>query len=452
MFDELSSKLNATLRNLTGRGVLTEDAVKEGLREIRRILLEADVSFDLTRDFLERVQAKATGVSALTDVRPGHQLVKIVYDELVVMLGEKQAPIAHATVPPTVILLVGLQGSGKTTTAGKLARRLKAEQKAPFLVAADVYRPAAIEQLQTLGRQIDVGVHADTGAKDVVKIVRDGVAAAGKARARTVLVDTAGRLQIDDEMMGELKRLRAAVQPHEILLVADGMTGQDAVRIAKGFHDALGITGVILTKMDGDARGGAALSIFGVTHAPIKYIGVGEKLDALEPFHPDRLAGRILQQGDILSLVEKAQGAVDEKEAERLAKKVTSKKGLDLEDFLGAMRQMQKMGPLKNVLGLLPGVNPAMLQAAKVDDKKMKQVEAIVLSMTPKERANPDLINGQRRLRIAKGSGRTVQEVNTLLAQFKQMQKVMKTVGKTGGKGPGLPFGKMPLGRGPFPG
>ena len=448
MFDQLSTQLNATLRNLMGRGVLTEDAVKEGLREIRRILLEADVSFDLTRGFLERVQAKAIGASTLTDVRPGHQLVKIVYDELVVMLGEKQAPIVHATVPPTIILLVGLQGSGKTTTAGKLARRLKTEQKAPFLVAADVYRPAAIDQLQALGKQIDVGVHVDTGSKDVVKIVRDGISAAGKARARTVLVDTAGRLQIDDEMMGELKRLKAAVSPHEILLVADGMTGQDAVRIAQGFHDALDITGVILTKMDGDARGGAALSIYGVTHAPIKYIGVGEKLDALEPFHPDRLAGRILQQGDILSLVEKAQGAVDEKEAERLAKKVTSKKGLDLEDFLGAMRQMQKMGPLKNVLGLLPGVNPAMLQAAKVDDKKMKQVEAIVLSMTPKERANPDLINGQRRLRIAKGSGRSVQEVNTLLAQFKQMQKVMKTVGKTGGVG-GL---KLPFGRGPFPG
>jgi signal recognition particle subunit SRP54 len=448
MFDELSGKLTATLRSLTGRGVLTEDAVKEGLREIRRILLEADVSFDLTRDFLERVQAKAIGQNALADVRPGHQLVKIVYDELVVMLGEKQAPIVHATVPPTIILLAGLQGSGKTTTAGKLARRLKTEQKAPFLVAADVYRPAAIEQLQTLGRQIDVGVYGDTGSTDVVKIVRDGIAAAGKARARTVLVDTAGRLQIDDEMMGELIRLKAAVKPHEILLVADGMTGQDAVRIAKGFHDALGITGVILTKMDGDARGGAALSIYGVTHAPIKYIGVGEKLDALEPFHPDRLAGRILQQGDILSLVEKAQVAVDEKEAERLAKKVTSKKGLDLEDFLGAMRQMQKMGPLKNVLGLLPGINPAMLQAAKVDDKKMKQVEAIVLSMTPKERANPDIINGQRRLRIAKGSGRSVQEVNTLLSQFKQMQKVMKTVGKTGGVG-GL---KLPFGRGPFPG
>jgi signal recognition particle subunit SRP54 len=393
------------------------------------------------------VQAKAVGVTALRDVRAGHQLVKIVYDELVALLGEKQAPLAFATVPPTVILLVGLQGSGKTTTAGKLARRLKQEQKAPFLVAADVYRPAAIEQLLTLSTQVEVGAYADPGSQDVVGIVKRGIVEAGKARARTVLVDTAGRLQIDDEMMDELRKLKAAVNPHEILLVADGMTGQDAVRIAQGFHQALGVTGVILTKMDGDARGGAALSIYGVTKAPIKFIGVGEKLDALEPFHPDRLAGRILQQGDILSLVEKAQTAVDEKEAERLAKKVTSKKGMDLEDFLNAMRQMQKMGPLKNVLGLLPGINPAMLQAAKVDDKKLKHVEAIVLSMTPKERSNPDVINGQRRLRIAKGSGRTVQEVNTLLSQFKQMQKVMKSVGKSGGAGLKLPFG-----RGPFPG
>jgi signal recognition particle subunit SRP54 len=448
MFDELSEKLSATLQRLTGRGVLTEDAVREALREIRRILLEADVSFDLTREFLERVQAKAVGADVLQGVRPGHQVVKIVYDELVAMLGEKQAPLAYATVPPTVILLVGLQGSGKTTTAGKLARRLKAEQKAPFLVAADVYRPAAIEQLHTLGKQVEVGVHGDAASKDVVGIVKDGIAAAGRARGRTVIVDTAGRLQIDDEMMDELKRLKAAVSPHEILLVADGMTGQDAVRIAKGFHDALGITGVILTKMDGDARGGAALSIYGVTHAPIKFIGVGERLDALEPFHPDRLAGRILQQGDILSLVEKAQVAVDEKDAERLARKVTSKKGMDLEDFLNAMRQMQKMGPLKNVLGMLPGINPAMLQAAKIDDKKLKHVEAIVLSMTPKERSNPDVINGQRRLRIAKGSGRTVQEVNALLTQFKQMQKLMKSVGKGGGLG-GM---KLPFGRGPFPG
>jgi signal recognition particle subunit SRP54 len=441
MFDQLSDKLNAALTRLTGRGVLTEEAVREGLREIRAVLLEADVSFELTREFLERVQAKAVGVTTLKDVRPGHQLVKVVYDELVVLLGEKQAPLAFASVPPTVILLVGLQGSGKTTTAGKLAKRLKLEQKAPFLVAADVYRPAAQEQLATLGKQVDVGVHTEPGATDVVKLVKHGIEAGSKARARTVIVDTAGRLQIDDEMMAELKKLKAAVNPQEILLVADGMTGQDAVRIAKGFHDALGITGVVLTKMDGDARGGAALSIYGVTRAPIKYVGVGERLDALEPFYPDRMAGRILQQGDILSLVEKAQGTIDEKEAERLAKKVKSKKGLDLEDFLGAMKQMQKMGPLKNVLGLLPGMNPAMLQAAKIDEKKLKHVEAIVLSMTPKERSDPEILTGQRRLRIARGSGRTVQEVNQLLAQFKQMQKVMKIAGKTGGSLPRLPFG-----------
>jgi signal recognition particle subunit SRP54 len=438
MFEDLSSKLNATLQRLTGRGVLTEDAVKEGLREIRRILLEADVSFDLTRDFLERVQAKAVGLTTLKEVRPGHQLVKIVYDELVALLGEKQAPIVFATVPPTVILLVGLQGSGKTTTAGKLARRLKLEQKAPFLVAADVYRPAAAEQLATLGKQVDVGVHREDGTTDVVALVRRGIEAAAKARARTVLVDTAGRLQIDEEMMGELARLKAAVNPHEILLVADGMTGQDAVRIAQGFHQALGITGVILTKMDGDARGGAALSIYGVTRAPIKYVGVGEKLDALEPFHPERMAGRILQQGDVLTLVEKAQEAVDEDEAKRLAKKAVSKKGLDLQDFLGAMKQMQKLGPLKNVLGMLPGVNPQMLKAANVDDKKLKHVEAIVLSMTKAERADPEVMNGSRRLRVARGAGRTVQEVNQLLSQFKQMQKMMKVAGKPGAK---LPFG-----------
>ena len=445
MFDELSGKLNAALQKLTGRGVLTEDAVKEGLREIRRVLLEADVSFELTREFLERVQVRAIGAAAIKDVRPGHQLVKIVYDELVGLLGEKQAPLAFASVPPTVILMVGLQGSGKTTTAGKLARRLKAEQKAPHLVAADVYRPAAADQLATLAQQVEVGCYTEPGQTDVVTLVKNGIADASRARARTVIVDTAGRSQIDDEMMAELAAVKAAVRPHEILLVADGMTGQDAVRIAKGFNDALGVTGVVLTKMDGDARGGAALSIYGVTKAPIKYIGVGERLDALEPFHPDRLAGRILQQGDILSLVEKAQVTVDEKEAERLAKKVKSKKGLDLTDFLGAMRQMQKMGPLKNVLGMLPGVSPAQI-AAKVDEKKIRHVEAIVLSMTPKERADPDLIDGKRRLRIAKGSGRTVQEVNQLLNQFGQMKKMMKIAGKTGG------MGNLPFGRGGFPG
>jgi signal recognition particle subunit SRP54 len=440
MFDELSSKLTAALGKLTGRGVLTEDAVKEGLREIRRVLLEADVSFDLTRQFLERVQEKAVGVARLKGVNPGQQLVKVVYDELVVMLGEKQAPLAFASVPPTVMLVVGLQGSGKTTTTGKLARRLKQEQKAPFLVAADIYRPAAAEQLQTLARQVDVGCYAEPGATDVVKLVRHGLEAAAKARARTVLVDTAGRLQIDEEMMAELQALKAAVSPTEILLVADGMTGQDAVRIAQGFHDALAITGVVLTKMDGDARGGAALSVYGVTGAPIKYVGVGEQLDALEPFRPDRMAGRILQQGDVLSLVEKAQDAIDEKEAAKLAKKATSKKGLDLQDFLSAMRQMQKLGPLKNVLGMLPGVNPAMLKSANVDDNRLKHLEAIVLSMTPKERANPDVMNGSRRLRVAKGSGRTVQEVNQLLNQFKQMSKFMKSAGKPGGMR--LPFGR----------
>ena len=444
MFDELSSKLNAALQKLAGRGVLTEEAVTEGLREIRRVLLEADVSFDLTREFLERVREQAVGVTALKSVRPGQQLVKIVYDELVRLLGEKQAPIAYATVPPTIIMVVGLQGSGKTTTAGKLAKRLKLEQKAPVLVAADVYRPAAVDQLVTLAKQVEVGVHAEPGSKDVPGIVKRALVAAEKARARSVIIDTAGRLQIDDAMMAELKELKAAIKPHEILLVADGMTGQDAVRIAAGFHEALGITGVVLTKMDGDARGGAALSIYGVTKAPIKYVGVGEKLDALEPFHPERMAGRILQQGDVLSLVEKAQATVDSAEAEKLAKKATSKKGLDLGDFLSAMKQIQKMGPLKNVLGMLPGINPAMLSAAKVDDNKIKHVEAIVLSMTAKERSDPDVINGSRRMRIAKGSGRTVQEVNQLLAQFKQMQKFMKGAGKGGmrsmmGKGfPGL--------------
>jgi signal recognition particle subunit SRP54 len=446
MFEDLSSRLAEALRRLAGRGVLSEDDVRTGLREIRRILLEADVGFDLTRQFLERVQARALGAEVLRSVKPGHQLVRIVHDELVAMLGEKQAPLGFASVPPTVILLVGLQGSGKTTTAAKLAKRLKLEQKAPFLVAADVYRPAAVDQLRTLGEQVGVGVYAEPegvavgqGPQRVVKLVQAGVEAAGRARARTVLVDTAGRLQVDEEMMAELRAVQEAVRPHEILLVADGMTGQDAVRIAQGFHAALGITGVILTKMDGDARGGAALSIYGVTGAPIKYVGVGEKLDALEPFHPERLAGRILQQGDVLSLVEKAQQTVDAKEAEKLAKKATSKKGLDLEDFLAAMRQMQKLGPLKNVLGMLPGMSPAMLKTANLDEKRLRHVEAIVLSMTPRERANPDVLNGSRRLRIARGSGRTVQEVNQLLAQFKQMQKVMKGAGKSGLR---MPFGR----------
>jgi signal recognition particle subunit SRP54 len=427
MFAELSEKLSATLAKLRGRGVLTEEAVREGLDELRRALLEADVGYDVAAQFTARVAEKAVGLPALRSVAPGQQLVKIVHEELVALLGEKLAPIAFASVPPTIVLLVGLQGSGKTTTAAKLAKRLVLEQKAPFLVAADVYRPAAIDQLVELAGRVKVGVHAERETADVVGIVRRGIEAAQHARARTVLVDTAGRLQVDQAMMDELKRLKDAVKPHEVLLVADGMTGQDAVRIALGFHDALGISGVVLTKMDGDARGGAALSIYWTTKAPIKYIGVGEGLDAIEPFRPDRVAGRILQMGDVLTLVEKAEASLDREQAERLARKATTKKGMDLEDFLVAMREMQKMGPLESLVGLLPGMNRDMLKAAKnTDPKKLKHVEAIVLSMTAAERKNPGVLNGSRRSRIAKGSGRPVQEVNRLIKQFEEMGKFMK--------------------------
>jgi signal recognition particle subunit SRP54 len=432
MFAALSERLTAALRDLTGRGVLTEEAVHEGLREIRRVLLEADVSFELTRTFTDRVRQQAVGVTALKAVRPGQQLVKIVHDELVRMLGETPAPLQFASVPPTVILLVGLQGSGKTTTAAKLAARLKREQKAPFLVAADAYRPAAEEQLRQLAGQVDVGCFGPSngGDVDMVALVRAGIAAAGRARARTVLVDTAGRLQIDDAMMAELVGLKAAVAPQEILLVADAMTGQDAVRIARGFHTALGLTGVILTKLDGDARGGAALSMRGVTGAPIKYVGVGERLDALDVFDPVRLAGRILQQGDVVGLVERAQQSVDAADAERLARKATSKRGMDLEDFLVAMRQVQKMGPLEGLLGMLPGMPAKALKQAKVDPARVKHTEAIILSMTPEERRRPETLNGSRRARVARGAGRPIQEVNQLLRQFEQMKQVMRGMGK----------------------
>ena len=452
MFDELTDKLEQTFARLRGKGTLTEADIKEGLREVRRVLLEADVNFTLTREFLERVERASVGVNLIKGVNPAQQLVKIVYDELTAMLGERREGLKLSTVPPTVVLMVGLQGSGKTTTAGKLARKLKGEGRQVRLVAADVYRPAAIDQLETVGQQVGVPVYANRDTRDVVKIAREGIEQAKRERDRVVIVDTAGRLQIDADMMAELKRLKEAVRPEEILFVADGMTGQEAVRIAQGFDEALGVTGVILTKMDGDARGGAALSIYGVTKKPIKYIGVGEKLDALEDFHPDRMAGRILQQGDVLTLVEKAQAAIDEDEAKRLEKKMR-KEGMDLEDFLVAMKQMQKLGPLENLLKLLPGVNASMLKQAKIDPKRMKHVEAIILSMTPKERKKPDLMNGSRRLRVAKGAGRPVQEVNQLLDQFRQMSKMMKQMagGGMGGPGgrppqfPGMP--RMPFGR-----
>ena len=438
MFTALSEELTGVLNRLRGRGVLSEGDVTDALREIRRHLLEADVSFEVTRGFVERVREQAIGALEVKAVSPGQQVTKLVHDELARMLGATEqdlaatvaarhgVPLEFASVGPTVVLLVGLQGSGKTTTAAKLARRLKLEKKAPALVAADVYRPAATEQLQQLGQQIGVPVLGNRETGNVVKLVQDALREAESERARAVIVDTAGRLQIDTEMMDELRAVKDAVKPREILLVADGMTGQDAVRIAKGFHDGVGLTGVILTKLDGDTRGGAALSIHGVTGVPIKYVGVGEKTDALEPFDPVRMAGRILGQGDVVALVEKAAANVDAEAAKRLEQKVRSKKGMDLQDFLVALKQMQNMGPLKQVLGLLPGINAKALKGVSLDDKRLKHVEAIVLSMTPEERADPSVLKGNRKLRIAKGAGRPVQEVNRLLEQFQQMRKLSK--------------------------
>ena len=446
MFTALTSQLAAVLKRVTGRGVLSEHDVTEALREIRRHLLEADVSFEVTQGFVERVRERAVAAIALKTVSPGQQVVKLVRDEIARMLGatdedlarkvaaQHAAPLQFASVGPTVILLVGLQGSGKTTTAAKLARRLKLEQKAPGLVAADPYRPAAGEQLRQLGQQIDVPVFGKRETGNVVELVRDALREAERARCRTVIVDTAGRLQIDAMMMDELKALRDGVSPREVLLVADGMTGQDAVRIARGFQEGVGLTGVILTKLDGDARGGAALSIHGVTGLPIKFIGTGENVGAqhaaplLEPFDPVRMAGRILGQGDVVALVEQAAATVDAEAAQRLEQKARSKHGMDLADFLVALKQMQAMGPLKQVLGLLPGVNAKALAAVPADDKRLKHVEAIVLSMTPAERADPSILTGSRRLRIAKGAGRPVQDVNRLLEQFQQMRKLLKRI------------------------
>jgi len=426
MFTALSEQLSGVLKRLTGRGVLSEGDVTEALREIRRHLLEADVSFEVTRGFVERVREGAVGALKIDAVRPGQQVVKLVHDEIVALLGGARRDLAFASVGPTTILLVGLQGSGKTTTAAKLARRLKLEQKAPGLVAADPYRPAAAEQLEQLGKQVGVPVFGNLGTGSVPRLVQEALREAEKARCRTVIVDTAGRLQIDPELMDELRAVKDAVKPREVLLVADGMTGQDAVKIAKGFHDAVGLTGVILTKLDGDARGGAALSIHGVTGVPIVYVGVGEKVEALELFDPVRMAGRILGQGDVVGLVEKAAAAIDVKAAQKLEQKARSKRGMDLADFLVALKQMQAMGPMKQVLGMLPGVNAKALRQLPADDKRLKHVEAMVLSMTPAERADPSILNGSRRLRIAKGSGTSVQDVNRLLEQFQQMRKLIK--------------------------
>ncbi len=425
MFDELSQKLDSVLSRLRQRGVLTEPMIREGLREVRRVLLEADVNYRVTREFVERVQERAVGEEILGSVSPGQQIVKVVHDELAALLGDDAPGIDWSSVPPTVVLVVGLQGSGKTTTAAKLARRFRRQGREPMLAACDLQRPAAVDQLVTLGRRIEVPVHEGTSGGDPVATASSALGRARESGIAALIVDSAGRLQIDAPMMEELGRIKSAVSPHEILFVADAMTGQEAVRIAEGFDEALGLTGIILTKMDGDARGGAALSIRGVVGKPIKFVGVGEGLEDLEIVDPRRLAGRILRQGDVVGLVERAQRAADQEESEKLQAKVLGEGRFTLEDFLTALKQVQRMGPLEQLVKLIPGVK-GKIPAAATDPRRMKHVEAIILSMTPEERKRPELLNGSRRARIAKGSGRPVSEVNRLMKQFKEMNKMMK--------------------------
>ncbi|HEX9886927.1 MAG TPA: signal recognition particle protein [Longimicrobiales bacterium] len=426
MFDELSQKLDRVLGKFRQRGVLTEPMIRDGLREVRRVLLEADVNYAVTRDFLERVQERALGEDVVRAVSPGQQIVKIVHDELARLLGEERPTLAWTSSPPTVVMLVGLQGSGKTTTAAKLAKRWSREGRSPMLAACDLQRPAAVEQLVTLAGDIDVPVHAGEFGGDPVATARAALMAARGMGRAVLVVDTAGRLQIDEPLMAELGRIKEELQPSEILLVADAMTGQEAVKIAQGFDEALDLTGVVLSKLDGDARGGAALSIRGVTGKPIKFVGTGEGLDDLDTADPERLAGRILQMGDVVGLVERAERAMDVEEQTRLQEKVLGQGRFTLEDFLTAMRQVQRMGPLEQLLKLIPGAAKLSIPAAQMDPKRMRHVEAIILSMTPGERKNPKVIDGSRRARIARGSGRPVSEVNRLLKQFGEMQKLMK--------------------------
>jgi signal recognition particle subunit SRP54 len=432
MFEQLGERLDGVFRRLKGRGVITPPMLREGMREVRRALLEADVNFHVARDFLKRVEERALGEKVLESVRPADQIVKIVHDELIEVLGGASAEsgLSEAAVPPSVIMLVGLQGSGKTTTAGKLARRFDRLGRRPTLVACDPYRPAAGEQLVTLAESIGVPVVHEPGQKDVVALAAGAVDGARRAGSTHVIIDTAGRLQADAELMDELKRLKTKLAPQEVLLVADGMTGQEAVRIAEGFHETVGITGVVLTKMDGDARGGAALSIHGVLGVPVKFVGVGERLEDLTAFEPERMAGRILQMGDIVGLVEKAQQTFDLEAGKQLEEKVLGGGQFDLEDFLQATKQIQKMGPIEGLLKMIPGVKAKMLEGVEVDPRRIKHMEAIILSMTPAERRKPEIMNGSRRARVARGSGRPVSEVNRLLKQFKEMRKMMKQMGK----------------------
>ena len=437
MFDALTARLEGVFKKLRARGKLSESEVKEALREIRRVLLEADVNYKVVKEFIFRVEERAVGETVLKSFTPGQQVIKIVYDELTHLMGDSAKQMTFSHVPPTVVMLVGLQGSGKTTTAAKLATFLRSRGKSPLMAAVDVRRPAAAEQLQVLGRSLNIPVYWEDAKADPVDICVHALSEAKEKGCDLLILDTAGRLHIDQELMEELVRIKQRLQPQEILLVADGMTGQDAVNVAQAFLQKLDFTGVVLTKLDGDARGGAALSIKAVTGKPIKFVGVGEKTDALEVFHPDRMASRILGMGDIASLAEKAQQAIDLEKTEQLEKRL-KKEGFTLEDFLDQLQQLKKMGPLEHLLGMIPGSHK-LIKNLQVDENDIARIEAVINSMTRQERQTPHIIDGSRRRRIATGSGTTVQQVNDLLKQFQMMQKMVKTMTKAGG------INKIPL-------
>ena len=440
MFDSLTEKLNAVFKKLSGKGKLSEADVDAALREVRLALLEADVNFKVVKDFLARVRERAVGEEVLRSLSPAQTVVKIVDEELIKTLGEP-AKIDLSGQAPHVVMLIGLQGSGKTTTAAKLALQLRKHQQKPLLVAADTRRPAAIQQLETLGKQLDIVVHSEPNTVPPPTICANAVQRASGGAYSVVILDTAGRLHIDDELMHELEEIKAKTRPQEVLLIVDAMTGQEAVRVADEFHKRVGLTGLILTKVDGDERGGAALSVRSVTGVPIKYLGTGEKTDALEPFFPDRLASRILGMGDILTLIEKAQENVDQESAQKAADKLL-KATFNFEDFLEQLQAIKKMGPLSQLLGMVPGLSQATKELpSDVTDKQMKRIEAIINSMTREERQRPDVLNGARRKRIADGSGTSVQEVNQLMSQFKQMQRMMQQLKSGKGRGlfPGMP-------------
>ncbi|MBJ7365924.1 MAG: signal recognition particle protein [Thermoleophilia bacterium] len=438
MFDALTDKLQGVFSGLKGRGKLTEADIDKAMRAIRLSLLEADVSLPVVKQLTTAIKERATGDEVMSSITPDQQVVKIVSEELTRLMGGANVSLAMSQNPPTVILMAGLQGSGKTTCTAKLARHLLNEGRAPMMIACDVHRPAAMEQLAVLGEQIGVPVHVEKGATDPVKIATAGIAQAKRSGRDVVIVDTAGRLTIDADMMAELVAIRDAVKPTSVVLVVDAMTGQTAVEVATAFQDAVQFDGVVLSKLDGDARGGAALSVRSVTGKPILFVGTGEKVDALEPFHPDRMASRILGMGDVLSLIEKAQQTVSVDDAKRMEDRLRGG-NLTLDDFLEQLQQVRKMGPLGQVMGMIPGFSQAAkMKDVEVDERRIDRVEAIISSMTMPERSRPDIINGSRRRRIAEGSGTTVQEVNQLLAQFKQMQKLMKRMGKGGGGMPSM--------------